>query len=72
MKLLEHDKIFDNNLNIKETVVKLSLDSKDEIDNIIYYLICAQEKFNNNESLASKARLEYAYNKLNKFIKDIK
>ena len=64
MKILEHDKIFD--------VVKLSLDSKDEIDNIIYYLICAQEKFNSNELLTGEARLKYAYTKLSNFIKDFK
>ena len=71
MKLLEHDKIFDNDLNIKETIVKLSLDNKDELDNIIYYLICAQEKFNNNETLAGESRLEYAYNKLLYLLKEI-
>ena len=72
MKILEHDKTYDEDLNIKETIIKLSLNPQDEIDNIIYYLICAQEKFNNNELLAGEARLEYAYTKLSKFIKDFK
>lgn len=71
MKILEHDKIFDEDLNIKETIIKLSL-TPNELDNIIYYLICAQEKFNSNELLAGEARLEYAYTKLSKFIRDFK
>lgn len=47
MKTLKHDKIYNSKNEIEETIVELSLDVKnDEIDNIIYYLICAQDKAN--------------------------
>lgn len=47
MKTLKHDKIYNEKNEIKETIVELSLDTKyNEIDNIIYYLICAQDKAN--------------------------
>lgn len=49
----------------------MSLDPNNEIDNIIYYLICAQEKFNNSELLSFKGRIESASNKLYKFIKNM-
>lgn len=51
MKTLKHDKIYNENNEIKETIVELSLDTKNnEIDNIIYYLICAQNKANKNDT----------------------
>lgn len=47
MKTLKHDKIYNEKNEIQETIVELSLDTKNnEIDNIIYYLICAQDKAN--------------------------
>ena len=73
MKLLKHDKKYKDGV-LEDTIVKLSLDTKkDKIDNIIYYLICSQDKLNNNETIGSEARLISAFEKLNEYIKkDIK
>ena len=61
MLLLKHDKKFGDNLEIQETVVELSLDCKNnQLDNIIYYLICAQEKMNAWETWAFESRAEMA------------
>lgn len=70
MKTLKYEKKYDG-LELRETVVNMSLDPNNEIDNVIYYLICAQEKFNNSELLAFKGRIESASNKLYKFIKNM-
>lgn len=71
MKTLKHDKIYNENNEIKETIVELSLDTKNnEIDNIIYYLICAQDKANEiteSEFLKSsriRSRLDAAFYRL--------
>lgn len=70
MKLLEHKKIFEN-LETKETIVKLSLNcNNDEIDNIIYYLICAQEKINSGDKFAFDSRIDAAFTKLRNYIKN--
>lgn len=67
MKTLKHDKIYDNNYELKETIIQLSLDTKNnEIDNIIYYLICAQDKLNENDIMGYDARVEAAFEKLSK------
>ena len=69
MKLLKHDKKYKDGV-LEDTIVKLSLDTKkDKIDNIIYYLICSQDKLNNNETIGSEARLISAFEKLNEYIK---
>lgn len=69
MKLLKHDKKYKDG-ELEDTIVKLSLDTKnDKIDNIIYYLICSQDKLNNNETIGSEARLISAFEKLNEYIK---
>lgn len=69
MELLKHDKKYKDGV-LEDTIVKLSLDTKnDKIDNIIYYLICSQDKLNNNETIGSEARLISAFEKLNKYIK---
>ena len=71
MKMVHHQKDYEG-IELKDTIVHLSLDTRNnEIDNIIYYLICAQEKFNNSELLAFKGRIESASNKLYKFIKNM-
>lgn len=53
MKTLKHDKIYNSKNEIEEIIVELSLDTKNnEIDNIIYYLICAQDKANEVDTSA--------------------
>lgn len=71
MKTLKHDKIYNENNEIKETIVELSLDTKNnEIDNIIYYLICAQDKANEiheseqMKSALARSRLDAAFYRL--------
>lgn len=71
MKLIKHDKEYDEELNIKEITVSLNLDTNNEIDNIIYYLICAQQKLNEGEQISFEARIESAYEKLKKYIKGL-
>ena len=67
MKTLKHDKIYNEKNEIRETIVHLSLDTKnDEIDNIIYYLICAQNKANENDKIGYDARVDAAFEKLAK------
>lgn len=71
MKMLHHQKDYEG-IELKDIIVHLSLDTRNnEIDNIIYYLICAQDKFNSSELLAFKNRIESASNKLYKFIKNM-
>ena len=65
MKTLKHDKIYDENNEIKESIVELSLDTKNnEIDNIIYYLICAQDKLNENSKQSHMLNLAQAMSRL--------
>lgn len=69
MKTLKHDKVYDENYELKETIVHLSLDTKNnEIDNIIYYLICAQDKQNINDIIGYDARVDVAFEKLSKHL----
>ena len=71
METLHHQKVYEG-IELKDIIVHLSLDTRNnEIDNIIYYLICAQDKFNESEILAYKNRLDSAQYKLNKFIKNM-
>lgn len=71
MEMLHHQKDYEG-IELKNIIVHLSLDTRNnEIDNIIYYLICAQDKFNESEILAYKNRLDSAQYKLNKFIKNM-
>lgn len=69
MFINEHDKIYENTV-LKKTIVKIDLEPNNEIDNIIYYLICAQQKLNEDDNYGYEARLESALLKLNKFIKE--
>ena len=71
MQLVHHDKKYDNELAIIEIDVTLKLSPLDEIDNIIYYLICAQQKRNENEKIAFEARVESAYEKLKTYVKKL-
>lgn len=69
MKTLKHDKVYDENYELKETIVHLSLDTKNnEIDNIIYYLICAQDKQSINDIIGYDARVDAAFEKLSKHL----
>lgn len=71
MEILHHQKVYEG-IELKDTIVHLSLDTRNsEIDNIIYYLICAQDKLNKSEIPAYENRLDSAQYKLNKFIKDM-
>ena len=68
MKIINHDKVYIGT-EIKETKMEIILDPKDKLDNIIYYLLCAQEKKNQNEIMAHDARVDSALSKLIEFVK---
>ena len=48
MKMINHDKVYIG-MEIKETKMEIILDPNDKLDNIIYYLLCAQDKKNKGE-----------------------
>lgn len=62
-----HEKIYEKS-ELKNTKINITLDTvNDELDNIIYYLICAQDKKNQGEQFAYTNRLDSALEKLKKF-----
>lgn len=69
MKMLNHDKIFIGT-EIKETKMEIILDPNDKLDNIIYYLLCAQDKKNQKEISGFEVRVDSALEKLHKYVKD--
>jgi hypothetical protein len=67
MIITSHEKVYEK-LKLKTTKINITLDTvNDELDNIIYYLICAQDKKNIGEFFGYENRLEAAIDKLSKF-----
>ena len=71
MKMINHDKVYIG-MEIKETKMEIILDPKDKLDNIIYYLLCAQDKKNKGEIMAHNARVDSALEQLIEFTKEQK
>jgi len=71
MKMLNHDKVYIG-MEIKETKMEIILDPNDKLDNIIYYLLCAQDKKNKGEIMAHNARVDSALEQLIEFTKEQK
>lgn len=69
MTMVNHNKVYIGT-EIKETKMEIILDPKDKLDNIIYYLLCAQDKKNQGEIMAHDARVDSAHEKLVEFIKE--
>jgi hypothetical protein len=64
------NRTYDKNMVLTKMNIEMDLVPDDELDNIIYYLICAKDK-QNYEQEAFELRLWSAQNKLNDFIEII-
>ncbi len=71
MQTISHKKNYIGT-EIKDTRMEIILDPKDDLDNIIYYLLCAQDKKNAGENMAYEARVTAGLEKLIKFHKGLK
>lgn len=78
MTIVQHDKVYANPAEcesglpeLKAIKMEIELDTNNPIDNIIYILMCAEEKRTSDSFLeqnCAPARYQLAYEKLSKYV----